>query len=357
MSEVLTIVEPEATSIVALVERTPAIVLQDTVMRDALLAEIEAEVEAFVPDLSTGVGRKAVASLAYKVSQTKSAIEAAAKDLTEDWRKQTAVVNRARSEITEKMDALRDRARAPLTQWEQAEKERDDKAKATLDWIKVAGVIGFGDSAAEVAERLEQLQALVITAERFGSWFQLAEVARSSAVEVLTAGIERIKREEADRAELARLRAQNEAREKADAERAAADAKAAKAAAAALEAERVAKERAEAEAARVAKAAEEAAARAKAEAEERHAAELAAVEAAAQAERDRVAAEKAAEEAKAAAEAEAERVRRENEQHRADVRVLAQVALVNACGVSAAAAKKIIAAIDAGTIPRVLLDY
>ena len=37
--------------------------------------------------------------------------------------------------------------------------------------------------------------------------------------------------------------------------------------------------------------------------------------------------------------------------------MLAQVALVNACGVSAAAAKKIIAAIAAGTIPRVLLDY
>ena len=357
MTDALTIAEPEATSIVALVERTPAVVLQDTVMRDALLAEIEAEVASFVPDLTTRTGREATASLAYKISQTKSAIEKAAKGLTEEWRKNTATVNASRSEIVAKMDALRVKARAPLTAWEEAEKARDAKAKAELDWIKSAGVIGFGDTASEVEERLAKVAAMAITQDLFGSWFQLAEVAKATAIEALTAGVARLKQEEAEKAELRRLRAEAEARDKAEAQRVAAEQKAAREAAAEEERKRRADEAAKAEAERLARAAEQATAKAKAEAEARHAAELAAVEARAQAERDRIAAEKAEAEAKAAAEAEAERIRREDERHREGVRLVAISALTTSCGISQAVAKKIIAAIDAGNIPRVLLDY
>lgn len=324
----------ESTSIIAQVATSPVIVLTDPKKAEALFTEIEQEIAGFSYDLSTGIGRSAVASLAHKIARTKTAIDAAGLALTEDWRKRTLSVNAERSMFKTKLDALRDKARAPLDAWEAAEEQRQNVVKAIIARINRDGMVTVEDTSKTVAERAAALKAVDITETVFLDEFQNASDARDRAVTALGSGYRRLVQEEADRAELSRLRAAEAERDRAAA---------AERDAAAAEARRV-QEAAEAEAAtqrRITEAAEQA----RREAEEAAAAEV----------RKRDAAE-AARLAEAARIAEADRVRAADANHRQEVQAEVEVALVR-FGVAQSKAVKIVLAIAAGEVPHVAIKY
>ncbi|NKX16236.1 hypothetical protein HGG75_10920 [Ochrobactrum pseudogrignonense] len=67
------------TDIVGYVSANPVSVLVDEKIYSQFYEQIKAETDAFKPDLSTVSSRKEISSLAYKVTRTKTAIDAAGK--------------------------------------------------------------------------------------------------------------------------------------------------------------------------------------------------------------------------------------------------------------------------------------
>jgi hypothetical protein len=276
---------------------------------DDLISRLEAEALSHAPDLTTAKGRKAIASLAYRVAQSKTALDKAGKGLTDDARAQIAVVDAERRKIRERLDALKEKVRAPLDEWEAAEEARVQALSDRLDRLRTAHSTLPDDATSDqIKALLNRVEATAID----DTWAEfIAEAAqyKDQALATLRDMNQRAETREAEQAELARLRAEAEAREKADRERAAAEAaerqrvEAEKAEAerqaryerekqeAAERAAREANERAKAEAERAAK---ETAER-EAEYERQLAASKAREEAAAQAERDRIAATQRAE--------------------------------------------------------------
>lgn len=102
---------------------------------DPLLAQIELEVKqaASALDVSTAKGRKEFASLAYKVSQSKTHIDGVGKDLVADMKELPKRIDETRKRVREFLDALRDEVRAPLTAWEQEEERKAAEAKAAAE--------------------------------------------------------------------------------------------------------------------------------------------------------------------------------------------------------------------------------
>lgn len=288
---------------------------------DPIIARIEAEARSHAPDLTTVKGRKAIASLAYKIAQSKTALDEAGKALNEEARKQINAVDAERRKARERLDALKDEIRAPLTKWEADEDARVAGLKARLERLRTAHVSVIDGTSEQIAALLSKVEAAVIDA----TWAEFAAEAaqmKAQAVVTLRHMMETAVAREAQEAELARLRAEAAAREEAERQRIAAEeAERARIAAEKAEAERLAKierekqeaaeraakeaeARAAAEAARIQREAEEREAalkRAAAEAEERHRREMEEAkrreEAAAQAERDRIEAQRRAEEA------------------------------------------------------------
>lgn len=115
----------------AATEMTPREVFMPASVQKILEA-VEARARAEVPDLSTAKGRQAIASLAFKVARSKTFLDNVGKDLAADWKKQAANVDVLRRTIRDRLDALKDEVRAPLTQWEEAEKERKLRVDAAL---------------------------------------------------------------------------------------------------------------------------------------------------------------------------------------------------------------------------------
>lgn len=373
--------ETATTSIATIVAQTPVLVLIDEQKREQLYEHIQREIDAFEPDLSTQKGRDAIKSLAFKITRTKTAIDAAGKELNEEARAKINAVDAARRDAREKLDAMAKAVRAPLTEWEEAEAKRIEFCTTVIADLNRGAVVTMDDTAETVRARGKAAWNIILTPEAFGDMLDEAQAVKDHVVATLKAALDRLVQEEADRAELARLRAEVEERARLDAEREAAaraerEAAEAKerevAAAAAAEERRIAAEKAEA--ARIEAAAKEAEERAKAQAEKaardaaaqrqrEHDEDLAAerrraeeAEAAIQAERDRAAKEAADAKAEREREAAAQAKREADQKHRNAVKTAAKHAFMT-CGADEETAKKIVLAIIAGEVPAVSLRF
>lgn len=363
MNAVAEVARPK-NDIVAQVEVSPSLVLIDKQKFNQFYEAMKEECEAHTPDLTTEKGRKAIASLAYKVARTKTAIDDAGKQLNEEARARINAIDESRREIRQQLDALKDEVRAPLTEWEQAEAAREQECTAKLEALRQAVALPFGATAADAKQRLAEIEGETLDADRLQGFHPQAVQLRDQAVTTLTFMVDQLTREETERAELEKLRAEALERERAQAEKAAAEAEERRRAEAEkAEQERIAKlqreaeERAKAEAEQKAREEREATERAHAEAlaTERCRAEEA--ERSAQAERDRIAREEA--DRKAAADAEAaEQARRDTDRaHRSKIMGAAKEAIMEAGEVDEAAAKRIVLAVAAGSIPNISIRF
>ena len=114
-------------------EQAPALYVENGL--DSYYAQIERQVLGEVPDLTTAKGRARVASLAAQVSRSKTAIEKPGREYLKRLKEQPKIVEAELRNWNNRCDALRDKVRDPLTQWE-AEQERlkqEEEAKLAAE--------------------------------------------------------------------------------------------------------------------------------------------------------------------------------------------------------------------------------
>lgn len=363
-------IQTPSTDIAIVVEQTPVIVLTDHDQRESFYAHIQREVDAFEAGTSTKKGRDAIKAFAYKITRTKTAIDDAGKKLNEEARARINAVDAERRTVKERLTELAAAVRLPLTEWEEFEAERVEKCRAIIAGFKAASVVTMEDTTATIRARGAEVWNTAIDADVFADMADEANAAKDLAVSTLKAAMARLVKEEADKAELEKLRAEAAEREERErAEREAREAEERRAAEAkAAEERRIAAEKAEAD--RIEQAKQEAAADAEraAQAEQakrdrEHAEALAAerqraeaAERAAQAERDRIAAEEAAKQAEAKRLADEHAAREADQAHRGAVMKAAKEAIMT-CGVDEDTAKKIVLLIRSGEVPNVSLRF
>lgn len=113
----------EATDLVVIEKSNAMAVFTSKEQLDPLLEKIETEARSLVPDLTTKKGRDAIASMAHKVARSKTYIDNAGKDLVAELKALPRQIDESRRIVRERLDALKDEVRRPLTEWE-AEQER-----------------------------------------------------------------------------------------------------------------------------------------------------------------------------------------------------------------------------------------
>lgn len=311
---------------------------------DDILAKIRAEVEGFVPDLSTAKGRKDIASLAAKVSKSKTLVDKAGMEYVRELKELPKKIDAERKRLRDECDKIRDEVRAPLTEWENVRKEIDDKIRRLSELPQTLAGMTSDQIAEEVAwinnhspddapeDKREEYIAAIDNAKVQAEYALLK--AQNSEAEA--AELERLRLEEQERKakedEEARIRAAEQAaKEKAEREARGRELNA-----------KLEKELAE----KRAREAEERAARAEAEAKDRaeRAAREAEERAKKQVEQERLRKE------------EAERERKEDERHRAKIKAEAESSL-RIAGYSADEAERIVNLIDAGKVKNITVTY
>ncbi|MCA7860205.1 hypothetical protein EKN35_19950 [Enterobacter asburiae] len=312
-----------------------------------------------VPDLSTAKGRARIASLAAQVSRSKTAVEKPGRDYLKRLKEQPKVVEAELRRFVTECDQLRDEVRRPLTEWEDAEKERTEALQQRLvDLRALAEVIDTTGNylpSTDIQARILEAKSVVLD----DSWQERAAeagVAKDSTIQQLEASLAVAQKREHEASELERLR--KEAEEKARLEREEtirreAAEKARRDAEANHRAELEAAERREAEE----KARAEAAERQRLETEQRAAREKQEAEARARREKEEaVAAERRRQEEEQKRIADEEARRAEDKEHRRTINRQAIADLIES-GLSQEMAEKALIAIASGKVSAVSIKY
>lgn len=288
-----------------------------------ILDEIRKKVEGVFIDVSTSKGRDDLRSFAFRIAKTKTLLDDEGKKLKEEHQKIVNLVDGERKKIRDELDALKDKVRAPLTEYENREKLRVEEREN-----RIAEIQALANIALPVAEKSEKLSSL-----REYDWQEFAFRAAEAVKSAEDAIAQDVKREE-ERAELERFRAEQAKREQEERERRIAE---------------DARKESEARAAEAEKRAAQAEADMKA-AEERKAQEIeAAQKEAALSELRKIAAEKKRL-------ADEEEARMKDKAHKGKINREILAALVET-GVSEEVAKTVIVAIATGKIPHTKISY
>ena len=120
---------------------------------DPLIEAIEKEARSLVPDVTTKKGRDAIASMAHKVARSKTYIDNAGKDLVAELKALPKQIDESRRVVRERLDALKDEVRRPLTEWE-AEQERI-KAEEAMNALYVEALAMNEEFDRRLAARIE----------------------------------------------------------------------------------------------------------------------------------------------------------------------------------------------------------
>jgi len=184
---------------------------------DPYLQQIRAEIDAFVPDVSTKKGRDAIASIAHKVARSKTALDNVGKELVAELKEIPKKIDAERKRMRDTLDAWKDEVRAPLNEWEQAEADRVARHTDRIDWLRNRDDQATELSTAEIQARIAETEAVEVGPE----WEEFeAEAHRVKAATLTTLQLALTKRQayEAEQAELERLRAEAAQREQKDRE-------------------------------------------------------------------------------------------------------------------------------------------
>lgn len=120
---------------------------------DPLIEAIEKEARSLVPDVTTKKGRDAIASMAHKVARSKTYIDNAGKDLVAELKALPKQIDESRRVVRERLDALKDEVRRPLTEWEAAQERI--KAEEAMNALHVEALAMNEDFDRQLAARIE----------------------------------------------------------------------------------------------------------------------------------------------------------------------------------------------------------
>lgn len=186
-----------------------------------------------VPDISTDKGRKRIASLAAKVSRSKTAVEKPGRDYLKRLKEQPKVVEAELRRFVTECDRLRDEVRRPLTEWENAEKLRTEALQQRLTNLRaLADVIDLSGNylpSSDIQERIQEGKSVALD-ESWQEYAAEAGVAKDSTIQKLEESLAVAQKREHEAAELERLRKEAEEKARLDEQKRIADEEARRAA-------------------------------------------------------------------------------------------------------------------------------
>ena len=332
----------EVTDLVVIEKSSAMAVFTNNEQLNPIIEKIEKEARSLVPDVSTKKGRDAIASMAHKVARSKTYIDNAGKDLVAELKALPKQIDESRRIVRERLDALKDEVRRPLTEWESEQERIAAEKSAEEERLRIEAEEKAAAEALKKQRESDHEMALLMN-DAFDR--EVAEK-KAEAERQRIAHEEELKRQAAEQAK-------REAEEKAAADLAAAKKREDVAIAARAQAELLAKqEREHAEY-------EAAAAAARAEREKQEAIE--AEKRKAQEEADRI--KREAEQKEAARLAEEKRIADEKAKREADVKHRKAVGteIVNALtantSISREQAIEVLKALMDGLVPRTQINY
>lgn len=187
----------------------------------AILTKIEVHVNSIVADVETEDGRQEIKSTAYNISRAKTTLDNIGKKFVAGRKKEIKKIDNARKFMRDTLDELKTEFRKPLTDFENAEKAKEEKrienVKSKIDYLESLTTNYHHMSQEQIQEFIDVLEAFKVEIDEFYEFTQEAEDIKANrlqwAKEQLEKRIEFDKQESERKAELEKLEAERKKQE------------------------------------------------------------------------------------------------------------------------------------------------
>lgn len=163
-------------------------------------------------DMTIEADRDKVRSLAFQIAKTKTGLDSLGKEFVAGEKKKIAVIDGRRGALWDALEQLQHKVRKPLTDYENAEKERLRGHQDAIEKMRNLMVFMIDASSRDIEERLKELQQ--VSARDFQEFAAQAATVRDAVQERLGEKLAAAIKAEQDAADLERLRAQEAERKK-----------------------------------------------------------------------------------------------------------------------------------------------
>ena len=175
---------------------------------DSTIAKIREEAKNLPVDMAVRKNREEVASFAYKIARSKTAVDKAGAALSAEYKEIPKKIDANRRAYKDAFESLQAEVRKPLTEWEQAEEARKTKHQQGINKIVLRQECADLDSK-ELNANIEWLESVLIN-ESWEEFEENAHRAKAASLAALASALTTREKYEADQAELERLRAEAE---------------------------------------------------------------------------------------------------------------------------------------------------
>jgi len=175
---------------------------------DPLISAMKEEVRkrAESLDISTAAKRKQLASLARQIGSAKNRIDEKRKELVADTKKSLREIDAEGLRIWNDLEDFQEEIRQPLTEWENAEKERIAGHESAISHIHTIAMLTSELDCIPAVIEAKISEILIISRRNFEEFSKPAQVAIDQALGSLQSALAREKEAIAQREELERLR-------------------------------------------------------------------------------------------------------------------------------------------------------
>jgi chromosome segregation ATPase len=177
-------------------------IFKDAPKLEAIYSRIEKMALGLVADVTTKEGISQIKTCARQIASVKAKIDDAGKKVKAELNKLPLVIDENRRKFREKMEALQEEIRRPVTEIEEREKEIED-IKATHLAVAMSG-------SAIIKQQLEKVKAIELTAEKWKESLAKAEKAVAGEISALNLMIGEAEKREEEARELEELRKKKE---------------------------------------------------------------------------------------------------------------------------------------------------
>ena len=178
---------------------------------DGLLKKIKEQTDSLEPDVSTAAGRDEIKSVAYKITRTKTTLDELGKQVKADAQKTVDQVDDTRRRMREKLDALKEQVRKPVTEYESKAKEKKEKIELALCKLADLRQVPFNATIADIKRMQQDLTATYAAIEDWGDLQGKAEILADAARAIHSPALQSVEHRERQEEENRRLQAEREA--------------------------------------------------------------------------------------------------------------------------------------------------
>ena len=173
---------------------------------DSTITKIREEAKNLPADMTVRKNREEVASFAYKVARSKTAVDKAGAALSAEYKEIPKKIDANRRVYKDAFESLQAEVRQPLTEWEKAEADRIALRESQIESLKFYLELSVRDhSHAYLSTQLEHLNACSVDSS-LEEYETEAHRIKAAAIKHLTEQVSIQAKYEAEQAELERLR-------------------------------------------------------------------------------------------------------------------------------------------------------